>query len=178
MFPSVILPSLPAHPAMLLVLLPTVGSGPGQESAPARTATNLLLNGLQVQLGAAIRILKVDETSNPAVVQAFDSQGVPAFVLLRDGAELWRQQGLPEGEPMAALLLSKLLPLGKSKQVGWVVWPRGPPNAALDTRAAQPQNGQLPSTQNRVSLNPRCGPLGKRQRAGNDGSSTSISSGE
>jgi hypothetical protein len=108
MFPSTILPLLPTHPAMLLVLLPTVGPGARQETPLARAATTKLLNGLQVQLGAAIRVLKVDEASHPAVVHAFDGRGVPAFVLLRDGVELWRQQGLPKGELMAALLLCKL----------------------------------------------------------------------
>ena len=108
MFPSTILPLLPTHAAMLLVLLPTVGTGAKQETQPARTATNLLLKELQLQLGAAIHILKVDAASHPVVMHAFDGRGLPAFVLLRDGEELWRQQGLPEGEPMAALLLSKL----------------------------------------------------------------------
>ena len=114
MFPSAILPLLPAHPAMLLVLLPTVGAGVEQESPLVRSATNLLLKGLQLKLGTAIRVLKVDEATHPGVVRAFDGRGVPAFVLLRDGAELWRQQGLPEGEPMAALLLSKLAVAGQS----------------------------------------------------------------
>lgn len=108
MFPSAILPLLPANPATLLVLLPTVGPGTRQESPLARTVTNLLLKDLQLQLGTAIRVLKVDEGSHPAVVHSFDGQSVPAFVLLRDGEELWRQQGLPKGGPMAALLLSKL----------------------------------------------------------------------
>lgn len=113
MFPSAILPLLPAHPAMLLVLLPTVGAGAEQETSLVRSATNLLLKGLQLKLGTAIRVLKVDEATHPGVVRAFDGRGVPAFVLLRDGAELWRQQGLPEGEPMAALLLSKLAVAGQ-----------------------------------------------------------------
>lgn len=108
MFSSAIFPLLPVHPAMLLVLLPTVGPGTQQETPLVRSATNLLLQGLQLELGTAIRILKVDEATHPAVVQAFDGRGVPAFVLLRDGAELWRQQGLPEGELMATELLSKL----------------------------------------------------------------------
>lgn len=108
MFSSTILPLLPVHPAMLLVLLPTVGHGAAQETPGARTITNSLLKELQAELGTAIRVLKVDEGTHPGVVRAFDGRGVPAFVLLRDGAELWRQQGLPEGEPMAALLLRKL----------------------------------------------------------------------
>jgi hypothetical protein len=93
---------------MLLVLLPTVGPDPQQETPLARTATNLLLQGLQAELGTAIRVLKVDETSYPAVVRAFDGRGAPAFVLLRDGAELYRQQGLPDGALMASLLLREL----------------------------------------------------------------------
>jgi hypothetical protein len=112
MFSSTILPLLPTHPAMLLVLLPIVSPGIQQETPLVRSATNLLLQGLQLELGTAIRILKVDEATHPAVVQAFDGRGGPAFVLLRDGAELWRQQGLPEGAPMAALLLSKLAEAG------------------------------------------------------------------
>jgi thioredoxin-like negative regulator of GroEL len=99
---------LPTHSAMLLVLLPTVGPSLWQETPLARASTLRLLKDLQTQLGTAIRILKVDEASHPGVVQAFDGQGVPAFVLLRDGVEIWRQQGLPEGEPIAALLLRKL----------------------------------------------------------------------
>ena len=108
MFPSTVRPLLPSHAAMLLVLLPTVGPGDKQETQSHRTATNALLHKLQLQLGAAIRVLKVDEASHPAVVHAFDGQGVPAFVLLRNGEELYRQQGLPEGAPLVALLLSKL----------------------------------------------------------------------
>jgi thioredoxin-like negative regulator of GroEL len=93
---------------MLLVLLPTVGPGLWQETPFARASSLLLLKALQTQLGTTIRILRVDEDTHPGVVQAFDGQGVPAFVLLRDGVELWRQQGLPAGELIAALLLRKL----------------------------------------------------------------------
>ncbi|MVN78828.1 thioredoxin [Hymenobacter sp. HMF4947] len=91
------------------MMLPTVGPGPEQETPLARTATNLLLQGLQAELGTAIRVLKVDEVSHPAVVRAFDGRGVPAFVLLRDGAELYRQQGLPDSALLASLLASLLL---------------------------------------------------------------------
>ena len=73
---------------MLLVLLPTVGPGDKQETQPHRTATDTLLKDLQLKLGTAIRVLKVDEASHPAVVHAFDGRGVPAFVLLRGGEEL------------------------------------------------------------------------------------------
>ena len=76
----------------LVLLLPTV------LAAQAWTAT---LNLLQTQLAAA---------SHPAVVRSFDGKGLPAFVLLKHGIEVWRQQGLPEGESIVAELLSKALP--------------------------------------------------------------------
>ncbi|TDN38742.1 hypothetical protein E4631_22415 [Hymenobacter sp. UV11] len=74
MFSATVLLLLPVHPAMLLVLLPTVGTGTQQETLPHRTATNLLPNNLQLRLGSAIQVLKVDEGSHPAVVQAFDGR--------------------------------------------------------------------------------------------------------
>ena len=117
MFPSAILPLLPVHTAMLLVLLPTVGPGTEQETLATRTANNLLITKLQAQLGAAVRVLKVDEASHPAVVHAFDGRGVPAFVLLRGGEEVYRQQGLPEGEDIAPLLLRKLAAFGQSGRI-------------------------------------------------------------
>ncbi len=113
MFSATILPLLPTHAAMLLVLLPAVGPGAKQETPHARAAINLSLSALQLQLGDAVRVLKVDEASHPAVVHAFDGRGVPAFVLLRGGEEVYRQQGLPEGAPLAALLLHKLAAFDK-----------------------------------------------------------------
>lgn len=135
MFPSTILPLLSVHPAMLLVLLPTVGPGAKQETPLARTATTALLKDLQAQLGTAIRILKVDEASHPGVVHAFAGRGVPAFVLLREGVELWGQQGLPEGELMAALLLRKLLLLPAAAQPGGEATPLPRPTPKRMPRA-------------------------------------------
>ncbi len=99
---------LPApDPAMLLVLLPPVAGGEGRAQL---LAVNTLLDGLQGRLGAAIRVLKINEASHPAVVRSFRAPQLPAFVLVQQGIELWRQQGLPEGEDLAGLLLSKLRP--------------------------------------------------------------------
>ena len=74
---------------VLLVLLPTVSA--------AQTWTATTLNLLQTQLAAA---------SHPAVVRSFDGKDLPAFVLLKHGIEVWRQQDLPEGKSIVAELLS------------------------------------------------------------------------
>jgi hypothetical protein len=97
--------SLAASAAVLLVLLPPVGT-----AQPVRAATLAALQGLQLQLGSACRVLTVDEGSHPVVVQSFAPVDLPAFVLVRHGVELWRRQGLPEGETIVAELLSKLAP--------------------------------------------------------------------
>ncbi|QKG55250.1 thioredoxin [Hymenobacter sp. BRD128] len=93
----------PAEAAVLLVLLPPVGT-----AQPVRAATLTALKALQAQLGPAIRVLTVDEGTNPVVVHSFPPLDLPAFVLVRQGVELWRQQGLPEGEFIVAQLLDKL----------------------------------------------------------------------
>ena len=98
-------PPLPADAATLLVLVPPVGTAP-----QVRAATLAALAALQRELGAAIRVLVVDEGSHPVVVRTFYATDLPCFVLMRQGVELWRQGGLPEGEAIGPLLLEKLGP--------------------------------------------------------------------
>lgn len=95
-----------AEAAVLLVLLPAAGT-----AQPGRAATLAALRALQQQLGAAIRVLTVDEGSHPLVVRSFSPLDLPAFVLVQHGVERWRRQGLPEGAFTAAQLLSTLAPL-------------------------------------------------------------------
>ncbi|QNH61705.1 thioredoxin [Hymenobacter sediminicola] len=101
MFASVPSSTQATEPAVLLVLLPMAAGA----TKPAFMAS---LARLQQQLGAAIRVLKIEEASHPTVVHSFQTTELPAFVLVRHGVELWRQQGLPEGETIAPLLLRQL----------------------------------------------------------------------
>lgn len=88
--------SSPARPdaAVLLVLLPQT---PGGSAVPG-PLTNVSIRTLQGRLGPAIRVLKIEESSHPTVVQSFGGPALPACVLVRRGVELWRQQGLPDDE--------------------------------------------------------------------------------
>ena len=99
--------SSPPAPAVLLVLLPVAVSAAARAG---RAAVLAGLSRLQRQLGAAIQVLRVDEATHPAVVHSFSGGELPACVLTWHGAELWRTQGLPDGEGLAALLLGKLPP--------------------------------------------------------------------
>ena len=87
---------------MLLVLLPL---GPRGEVAGEAARTTASLRALQGRLGAAIRVLRIDAASHPAVVRSFGPPQLPACVLVRQGVELWRSQGLPEDEAVVAALL-------------------------------------------------------------------------
>ncbi|MBF9238484.1 thioredoxin [Hymenobacter sp. BT683] len=95
------LPVLPFDAAVLLVLLPLVPAG----EVPPGTQSNASIRALQGRLGPAIRVLKIDEASHPAVVQSFGTPQLPACVLVRHGVELWRQHGLPEDEVSLSNLL-------------------------------------------------------------------------
>jgi hypothetical protein len=100
-------PPLLTEAAMLLVLLSPMGTG-----APERAAILRALEELQRQLGAAIRVLTVDGAAHPSVVHSFQATDLPCFVLMQHGVELLRECGLPEGEALVSLLLSKLRSTG------------------------------------------------------------------
>ena len=77
-------------------------------SEPANCQQQALLtalaDSLQEQLGGLLRILRIDETNHPDVVQSFAITRTPAFVLVRRGVELWRQEGLSEETALVGLI--------------------------------------------------------------------------
>ncbi len=40
--------------------------------------------------------MKLDEAVHPDIFRSFEITQLPTFVLIRQGIELWRQEGLPE----------------------------------------------------------------------------------
>ncbi|MGI4742422.1 MAG: thioredoxin family protein [Janthinobacterium lividum] len=86
-------------PAVLLLLLPRGATGGPRQA---------MLDELRHRLGAAIQVLVVDEENDPDVVRSFRVTRLPSFLLLRQGIELWRQPGLPEGELIVEQLFDRL----------------------------------------------------------------------
>jgi hypothetical protein len=91
--------------AVLLVMLPPLaGANAGQ--AAAYSATDLA--GLQRRLGTAVRVLKIDEANYAAVVHSFTPAQLPTCVLVHQGVELWRQQGVFQVDEVVNTVLAKV----------------------------------------------------------------------
>jgi hypothetical protein len=104
------LPTPLSNAAVLLVLLP--GSLTVQASEAVSSA---VLDALQRQLGAAIRVLCISESTHPSVVSSFHAAELPCFVLVHQGIELWRVCGPADEALSAPVLLSKLCLAGSAE---------------------------------------------------------------
>ncbi|SNC67808.1 hypothetical protein SAMN06265337_2079 [Hymenobacter gelipurpurascens] len=91
--------------AVLLVMLPPLAGDMGAQS-PAYSPADLA--ALQRRLGPAVRVLKVDEANYSAVVRSFTPTQLPTCVLVHQGVELWRQQGLFQADEVVASVLAKV----------------------------------------------------------------------
>ena len=91
---------LTARSAVLLVFfMPSERTNRAQ-----RAVLTTLADSIQKQLGSVVRVLRIDETDHPDVVQSFAITQLPAFVLIRSGIELWRQQGLSDEATLVGLI--------------------------------------------------------------------------
>lgn len=105
MIPDEALPLLhPAQSPVLLIFFRPLEGDNRQE----RALLTALADSLQKQLGEQLRILKIDQASHPDVVHSFAITQTPAFVLVRRGIELWRQEGLSDEATLVALIQNRL----------------------------------------------------------------------
>lgn len=95
---------LTARSAVLLIFF----MPPALANRAERASLVVLANSLQQELSGLVRVLRIDEDIHLDVVRSFAITKMPAFVLVRRGVELWRQEGLTDEETLADVIKSLL----------------------------------------------------------------------
>ena len=63
-----------------------------------------ILNDLKSQLGARVRIIKIDVDQNPGIASAYAIQGVPTLMVFKEGKMQWRQSGVLSANDLAKVI--------------------------------------------------------------------------
>ncbi len=98
---------IPAKTVMLLCFLPPALT---RDAMRERVTVMTLAHQLRQRLPDSVRVLNVDESMHPDVVQSFSISQLPAFLLIRKGIELWRQEGIHTFEELLPGLLESIGP--------------------------------------------------------------------
>ncbi|WP_124979417.1 thioredoxin [Nonlabens xiamenensis] len=65
-----------------------------------------VLDQLKKDLGDQVRILKIDVDKNQALAQKFAIRGVPAFMIFKNGKQVWKGAGVQPLSELKQRLLS------------------------------------------------------------------------
>ncbi|TAG11364.1 MAG: hypothetical protein EAZ13_03515 [Sphingobacteriia bacterium] len=77
----------------------------GAEWCPPCKKMEPVLQQLQKELGAAFTLLKVDGGIDIEMMKYLQSQGLPTFIVYKNGKETWRKQGIVSYELLKAAVI-------------------------------------------------------------------------
>ncbi len=53
-----------------------------------------ILKDVKSDLGAAVKVVKIDVDKNQALASTYQVRGVPTLILFKNGKQVWRQSGV------------------------------------------------------------------------------------
>jgi thioredoxin 1 len=63
-----------------------------------------ILKEVKKEIGDTATIIKVDVDKNPAAASEYQVQGVPTFILFKNGKPLWRQSGVVQKSGLVSVI--------------------------------------------------------------------------
>ncbi|MBE16697.1 MAG: thioredoxin [Cytophagaceae bacterium] len=63
-----------------------------------------ILTAVKADVGAAVKIVKIDVDKNQPLAQKYQVRGVPTLILFKDGKQVWRQSGVVQQEDLKRIL--------------------------------------------------------------------------
>ncbi|GAA4408603.1 hypothetical protein GCM10023187_30740 [Nibrella viscosa] len=70
-----------------------------------------MVEGLKKAVGNYVQITKVDTDAQPEITRTFNVQQLPAFILFNQGLEIWRHEGVIDGQTLNQLIQQKVASL-------------------------------------------------------------------
>ena len=72
------------------------------------TSTNLILKDVAAALGDKAKVIKIDVEKNKSLAEALRINGVPTFILYKNGEMLWRHNGEQDVNNLIAIVENHL----------------------------------------------------------------------
>jgi len=66
-----------------------------------------ILKEVKTELGANIKIIKIDVDKNQQLAAKYQVRGVPTMLLFKNGSQLWRQSGVLQKQELINIIKSK-----------------------------------------------------------------------
>ena len=63
-----------------------------------------ILKQVKEELGAVVKIIKIDVDKNQHLAAQYQVKGVPTLLLFKNGKQVWRQSGLPQKNEIIAVI--------------------------------------------------------------------------